>query len=129
MCRKKTGPPVKRCEQMPSQFDNQRVFSKPAPEIEKNTGLKEIFGLGGVNPIFEVGLPLAEGFTPFWIFGHDPTRTKIVAGLVQQGAGDVTELSEIAVYGISSSRLRILVNDGVVLIGFQGLFPSPPHCP
>ena len=69
--------------------------------------------------------PDRKGLAPVRIHGHDAALAESVAGLIQPGADGFTKIQEIGFGDIRQSVLGdVPKDDGIVLIGFESLFPA-----
>ena len=101
------------------------VLSVDRPEIEEDHRLKDLFGriIEIDNPMAVVIFPGLIGPAPFRIDGHDPALAAGKPALLQSGDNPSCKVKKIALNLLLFFGRDIGKNNGIVLIGPQGLFP------
>ena len=100
-------------------------FAEDRPEIEEDLEVEDVLGLGRPEPFGEVRLPGPEGLAPARIVGHDLPQAEGIAGQGQAVGDELAHLQEIGLDGGFRLRRDVLEDDGVVLVGGQGLLLAP----
>ncbi len=109
---------------LPEAFRHGRV-AICGPEVKEDGGVHDLKRLGLVQPLIKVPAPAGDRLPPFWVGGHDLPRAEWIAATDQMVDRLFPQSLKIC-RGQFPLRLafRLGVEQGVVLIGDEGLFPA-----
>ena len=105
-----------------AQIAGELLLAADAAEVEQHVQFQEFLRIGVVDPVGELLAPDGPRQVPPRVLGHDAALAIRVADLVEPVADQGPHGEEVLGHFLGVVRVRVVIEQGVVLIGQEGLF-------